>query len=379
MKPSAIVIGAGIVGLATARALAVRGYKVTVIERNQRAVGASIRNFGMVWPIGQPGGEMYERAMLSKRIWKEIGNEAKIWYDEVGSLHVAYQPDEWMVLQELCEIYKERKYRLLNAAETKLQSPSVVTDGLKGSLFSADEMIVDPRVAIGSIADWLTDKFDVQFVFGKTVTEISYPSVSCNKEVWEADEMYICSGADFETLYPEIYSATPITKCKLQMMRAVAQPDFHRIGAAICGPLSLLHYNSFKAAASLEALVRRCKAEYAQYIEWGIHVMVSQNQTGELTIGDSHEYGLNPDPFDRQFINQLILDYLKTFVRFKNETITQTWNGVYAKLTNGESFFHHEPEQGVTIINGLGGAGMTLSFGLCEQLISKKLAAGSSR
>ena len=379
MKPSAIVIGAGIVGLATARALAVRGYKVTVIERNQRAVGASIRNFGMVWPIGQTGGELYEKAMLSKRIWKETCDEAKIWYDEVGSLHVAYQPDEWMVLQELCEIYKERKYRLLNAAETRLRSSSVVIDGLKGSLYSADEMIVDPRVAIGSIADWLTDKFDVQFVFGKTVTEISYPSVSCNKEVWEANEMYICSGADFETLYPEIYSATPITKCKLQMMRAEAQPDHYRIGAAICGPLSLLHYNSFKAAASLEALMRRCKAEYAQYMEWGIHVMVSQNQAGELTIGDSHEYGLNPDPFDRQFINQLILDYLKTFVRFKNETITQTWNGVYAKLTNGESFFHHEPEQGVTIINGLGGAGMTLSFGLCEQLISKKLAAGSSR
>ncbi len=378
MKPSAIVIGAGIVGLATARALAIRGYKVTVIERNLKATGASIRNFGMIWPIGQPDGELYERAMLSKRIWKETCDDAKIWYDEVGSLHVAYQQDEWMVLQELCEIYKERKYRLLTAEETRQKSSAIVADGLKGSLFSADEMIVDPRIVINGVAQWLQQKFDVKFIFGKAVTDICYPAVFSNNEVWEADEIYVCSGADFETLYPEVYSATPITKCKLQMMRMASQPDHYRIDAAVCGSLSLLHYNSFKAAASLDALMQRYKTEYAQYLKWGIHVMVSQNQNGELTIGDSHEYGLNPDPFDRQFINQLILDYLKTFIRFKNETITETWNGVYARLTNGETFFHHQPEQGVTIINGLGGAGMTLSFGLCEQLIGKKLSAKSS-
>jgi phytoene dehydrogenase-like protein len=42
---SAIVVGAGILGLATARSLAEKGYAVTVIERSQFSLGASVRNF----------------------------------------------------------------------------------------------------------------------------------------------------------------------------------------------------------------------------------------------------------------------------------------------------------------------------------------------
>jgi phytoene dehydrogenase-like protein len=43
---SAIIVGAGIVGLAHARALCLRGYQVQVFERHP-AAGASIRNFGL--------------------------------------------------------------------------------------------------------------------------------------------------------------------------------------------------------------------------------------------------------------------------------------------------------------------------------------------
>src|SRR5687768_18473455 len=131
---SAIVIGGGIVGLATARALAIQGYQVKVIERNAKATGASIRNFGMIWPIGQPDGELYERAMLSRRIWKEVCDSADIWYDEVGSLHAAHNKDEAIVLQELADIYKHRGYRFLNPGETIKRSDVVVPENLEGGL-----------------------------------------------------------------------------------------------------------------------------------------------------------------------------------------------------------------------------------------------------
>lgn len=369
---SAIVVGAGIAGLATARALAVKDYRVTVVERSLQAVGASVRNFGMILPAAQPDGVLYNRAKRSAAIWKEICDEAGIWYEQKGSLHLAYAPDEWQVLQEVKEIYAHRKYQLLTPVDTIQFSSAILSGGLQGSLYSPDELIVDPRKAIAAIPKWLTEKYNVRFIWGKHVQAVKYPAVYTGSEKLEADEIYVCSGADFESLYPDVYSALPLTKCKLQMMRLDVQPDGWRLGPTLCSPLSLVHYNSYKAAASFPTLKKRIEKEFAEYLEYGIHLLVSQNEAGALTVGDSHEYGLNPDPFDRTLINKLILRYLSSFARFKNADIIETWNGVYPKLTNGETDIVLQPESGVTIINGFGGAGMTLAFGLSEEVVGKR-------
>jgi len=370
---SAIVIGAGIVGLATARALALRGFSVKVFERSERAVGASIRNFGMIWPIGQPAGKMYERAVRSRDTWKEIARTAGFGYEQAGSLHLAYAPDEWRVLQELSDVFRKegRDVQLLDKTAVLDRSPATVGTGLLGGLYSSEEGIVDPREAIAALPGWLTEKLKVEFYWGKCISYISDQVVYIgNDEEYEADLIFICNGADLETLYPESFSRLPVTKCKLQMMRLVSQPDDWRIGPALCGGLSLVHYQSFKAAPSLPELKQRYLDEMAAYMEWGIHVMVSQNGKGELTVGDSHEYGLTHDPFDKEFINKMILDYLRKFAQFRDWTLSETWNGVYTKLTDGEADLFFSPEPYVYVINGLGGAGMTLSFGLAEELVA---------
>src|SRR5258708_22279684 len=150
---SAIVIGAGIVGLATARALALRGFSVKVFERTEKAVGASIRNFGMIWPIGQPTGKMYDRAVRSINIWKEIAPRADFWLKPAGSLHLAYRPDEWQVLQEPCVAFQKegRPVRLLDKPAVAAASGAVFTDGLLRGLYHTDEDIVHPRDACAAL------------------------------------------------------------------------------------------------------------------------------------------------------------------------------------------------------------------------------------
>jgi FAD dependent oxidoreductase TIGR03364 len=267
-KSSAIVIGSGIVGLATARALSLKGYNVTVIERTEKAIGASVRNFGMIWPIGQPDGILYNRALRSKTIWKDIADTISLPYEESGSLHLAYHKDEWEVLHELHEIFlnNQRPVSMMNRDIITGKFNGVNPDGLLGGLYSDTEMIIDAREAIGVIPQYLSEYLDVKFIWNKTATRVEPGNIYINKETMRADIICICSGADFETLYPEEFSALEITKCKLQMMRFTSEDENFRMGTSLCGGLSLIHYKSFLAAPSLPKLKDRYESEMAQYL-----------------------------------------------------------------------------------------------------------------
>jgi len=372
MKNTAIVIGAGIVGLATARALALRGFKVKVIERSQQAVGASVRNFGMVWPIGQPTGRLYETALRSRAIWKECCTEAGIWHAENGSLHLAYHDDEWAVLEEF--VAENQALRpavsLLLKKQVRDKSSVAVLKGLHGALWSSDELIVDPREAIAKLPNYLTEKLGVEFEFGLAATEVRTGRVRTGDGRWHiTNHVFVCSGQDFETLYPQAFADSGITRCKLQMMRTPPQPA--RLGASLCAGLTLTHYKAFEKLPSLPALRRRFEAEMPDYLKWGIHVLVSQNQAGEVTLGDTHEYGLHHDPFDRAELNDLVTKYLETFCRLPKPQVAESWHGIYPKMPGGKSWLVVEPEASVTILNGMGGAGMTLSFGMAAEVVAK--------
>lgn len=367
---TAIVIGAGIVGLAITRALQVKGWSVTVIERHPKAQGASVRNFGMIWPVGQPQGNAFERAMRSREIWLEMSEKAEFFAEKTGSLHLAYTDLEMQVVNEYVAAMEGIKSaESLNPEQTRLKSPSAVIEGLKGALWTEEECNVDPREAIAKTAKYLQNLPGVEFIWNKAVSRIEGNTVWSGQKTWSADKVFVCSGADFETLYPELFESTPITKCKLQMMRLVQQPQDWRIGPPLCAGLSFIHYKGFSVSHSLEKLKETYQDQYPELLELGIHVMVSQNGLGELTIGDSHEYGLNLSPFDQTHVNELILNFLKTFAQFKDWRIGSAWHGIYPKMTNGATEFIHNVDEAVTIVNGMGGNGMTLSFGLGEEVV----------
>lgn len=372
-----LVVGAGIVGLAHALAAAKRGRRVVLLDRSSRATGASIRNFGMVWPIGQPPGPALKRALVSRRIWLECAEQCPLWHERCGALHVATAPDEWRVLQEFAALYADAGYdlRLLTPEEAARRNPAVRTDRALGALWTGNELVVESRVAIRELPGYLARRYAVDVHFEQHVRRVEPGVVElADGTTIRADRVIVCSGPDLRSLFPDELRQASLVNCKLQMLRTVPQPGGWRMRTHLAGGLTLIHYKAFGACESLAALRERFLEQFGTHVEMGVHVLVSQNESGQLTIGDSHEYAPDAEPFDLASTERLILDYLSSFAAFPSLEIAERWHGVYPKSTRGETEFVRRAMPGVFLVNGLGGNGMTLSFGLAEETIDDILA-----
>ncbi len=375
-----IVVGAGIVGLGAAWAAKRLDARVLVIETQRRAQGASVRNFGMIWPIGQPSGERRQLALRNRELWLALADASatnwspprteseRLEVRRCGSVHVAHHDDEWNVLQEFHAANTGQELQLLTRPQTHRLSPAVVNDGLRGSLYSPWECGVDPRQAIRAAASAL-EAAGVDFQYNQQVIQANTGEViAADGRRWEAARIIVCSGAEFSTLFPEHHRQSGIRPCKLQMLRCGPQPNGFQLGPHLASGLTLRHYESFRGCPSVARVRQRIADRFPELDQFGIHVMASQGLRGEIILGDSHEYEEAVTPFDQAEIEQLMLREMRKVYRLPSWEIVERWHGVYAKHPTSH-FVALDPAPGVKILNGLGGSGMSLGLAVSEKVV----------
>jgi FAD dependent oxidoreductase TIGR03364 len=220
---------------------------------------------------------------------------------------------------------------------------------------------------VPAIAAWLSERYGVVFEWNTAVVSAdSSGVVTASGHHVACDRVVICSGADFETLFPALFAGSGLTRCKLQMLATIPQADGWRLGPHIASGLTLRHYRAFEVCPSIGRLRQRIADETPELDRYGIHVMASQNSRGEVILGDSHEYEQEISPFDSTEIDDLILRELRRCIVLPDWTISRRWHGIYAKHPTA-THYAAEPMPGVSVRTGPGGAGMTLSFGLAER------------
>ncbi|HTW12469.1 MAG TPA: TIGR03364 family FAD-dependent oxidoreductase [Solirubrobacteraceae bacterium] len=366
------VLGAGIVGLAHAHEARRRGCSVVVLDRDQRAVGASVRNFGHLFFTSVADGPAFDCAMRSRERWLELGRRAGIFMEDAGSVIVARAQDE-LALLEAVAAKPERGARMLTAAQVGELAP-IPTDTLVGGFHGTRDLRADPRGAVAGLARLLEDDPQARIVWRTHVHDVE-PGVVHGRELTvHAPTIIVCPGPDYRSLPPSLHPGLePLTLCQLQML-LVAPPHARTYRAALATGLSLIRYPAFAQLEAAAALRARLEREQGELLEHGVHLLITQLPDGDLVIGDTHTYGDTLAPFGEERLYTLLLEQARQLLGAELE-VRQRWHGIYpTALGHGLPFLVTAPMPGVRVVQNVSGIGMTLSFGQAPLVLDEALA-----
>jgi len=359
-----LIVGAGIVGLAHAAEANRRGLSVTVIDRDSRAVGASVRNFGHCCITAQSG-ELRELALVARERWLHFAAVAGFFAVESGALAVARNAEELAVLAELSGSREVDQVSLVTAQVVRDQLSSN-DRAIVGGAVLRDDLRVDPREAVASLATWLESE-GVSFLWRTSYFGNNGDAITSRGSI-RAGRTIVCVGHDLDYLEPALAAEHGIERCGLQMTRIQA-PDGRRISRAVLTGTSMLRYPAFTETAAAAALRARVHSDDPGLVAIGANVMFTQRPDGTVIAGDSHRYGDTLDPFQSEATTDLLLNRIGDVLGIARLRVLERWQGVYASSTQ-HPYLVAELAPGVTAVSVTSGVGMTISFGLAAQNFS---------
>lgn len=364
-----VVIGAGILGLAHAWHARDLGLRTAVVERDSRAVGASVRNFGHACVTAQHG-VARDYAELSRTQWLRIAAATGLDVREVGTLVVARHERELDVMTEFVREHGDES-TMLSAEKTASVLGVATSDILAGTHLPRD-LRLDPLVAVDRLANYLGDH-GVDFYYSTNAGAIETGLVTTNRGVLQADYVAVTVGHDIDRLFPDTAAEYEITRCRLRMLE-VDTPRSTVIDPAIFTGLSLLRYDGFLALDSSAALRAHLEEHSAELLEHDINLMFTQRPDGSLIVGDTHHRDTLETPFEFERSDELLLRETARLFDVPSLRVRRRWRGLYAS-SEQTNFLSQLPIPRVRAASVTTGIGMTTSLGFAQASLDGLLAA----
>jgi len=360
------VVGAGIIGMSCARAAAMKGLRVIVIDRDSQSNGASVRNFGFVSVTGQERGTAWSRARRTCAIWEELAEQAEFPILQRGLWMTTRRPEAVAILEAFLETEMGEGCKILSRAAARARCGEIVNEQVQAVLSSSIDLRVESREAIPRIAAWLAARLGVVFLRQTAVLAAAPPRIETSRGVVEAGAVVVCPGDDMVSLYPERIAKYQVTRCKLQMLR-LTDPGFHLPGI-VMSDLGLIRYPGFSALAEAAPLRASLEAGQGEHVKHGIHLIVVQSADGSLVVGDSHHYAATPDYFTDERIDQLILEEFSAATGRPPPAVRERWVGTYASADR--TMFIDAPACDVRLVMITSGSGASIGFAIGEEVVT---------
>ena len=358
-----VIVGGGVIGTMHAWHAVRRGMTVVHLEREAGPRGASVRNFGLVWISGRAAGAELALSLRARELWAEVAADCPgTGFRPSGSLTVAVEEDEVAALAEAANLpdAAERSFELLDGDAARRESPPL-GPAVRAALACRRDATVEPRLVPGAIRDRLAASGRYRWHPGCEVVHVDGTGATDHFGArHEGDLVVICTGAAHTGVAAPTLAELPIRRVRLQMLET--RPLEARIGPALADADSLRYYPAFDGPAR-----DRLDAQDVLGSTWGIQLLLVQRADGSLTIGDTHAYE-EPFPFDYDSVPEArLLRAAERVLGRPPPEVARRWTGVYSQVTDDRLYARATRTDGVVVVTGPGGRGMTLSPAIAEE------------
>ncbi|MDN3988557.1 TIGR03364 family FAD-dependent oxidoreductase [Zwartia vadi] len=365
-----VVVGAGIVGLAHAWMAAKRGLRVAVLEKNDRCIGASVRNFGFITVTGQRSGDTWRRALRSRDLWAEIAPQAGIPICHQGLIVIGQREEAVEILETFQQSEMGEDCKLLTADSIRKQYPEIRGENVIGGLYSPHELRVESKDAIGQITQFLNKEMCVDFYFNQELLEINLPQLRTASKIFQTEHLILCPGTELHGVAEPYLAPYRLTHTQLQMLRIKPIHPLH-LRSAVMSDLSLVRYAGYTGLNCHQNLLNRLIQEEKSCMDAGIHLIVVQSQDGTFIVGDSHHPAHEVEPFAQDTVDMLILNQLERTLCIDQYQVVQRWTGKYPITRSDTDALIISPNSQIRVVSVVSGTGASTAFGLAEEVMNQ--------
>lgn len=301
-----IVLGAGIVGAACARALAARKLRVAVVESETIGGGASAAGMGHIVVMDDSAAQ-FALTRYSRRLWGEFLEDlpSDCEYEACGTMWVAADAEEMLAAAAKKDAYEKGGVcaELLDADSLENAEPNL-RNGMAGGLRVPDDCVVYPPC----VARWMIEQAQtcgIELYLPATAVKIDDENVIlADGTRLAADKIVVAAGTLAGRLLPEL----PLRPRKGHLLITDRYPGFAR------HQLVELGYLKSAGAASGDSVAFN----------------LQPRRTGQLLLGSSRQYDDDSTevrwPLLRRMIDRALV-YMPNLARTK---ALRVWTGFRA-------------------------------------------------
>jgi glycine/D-amino acid oxidase-like deaminating enzyme len=293
---SVIIVGAGIIGAATALYLAREGVAVTLVERHRPGWGASGRNAGYISMITRSGGPQLELAKLSRSLYSELAEELGDFEFQANGALVYYYEEQL----PLIEGFVQRRQAdglpidIVDGDRARELCPLLPED-VVGGIHSHSDCYIHPEKlteALTARAVEFGAKVVIDDVVELDLRDGRCTGVRTGSQVLAADAVALTAGSWTAALMEK--AGLPFNLLHMRMQMAETAPITERFTVAAYGP-SLFHEYAF--VRELPGYDDDIVLHPLHHImpEVGLLELVCQRADGRLWLGCPIEFVDGPD------------------------------------------------------------------------------------